>query len=267
MKHKLVTLLDREPNYFFDIFIKHNLKTFKSSDLVIILNLVDPNVIKSSLKTRYNIDSNIVTEIEDITKCDTCVIYKPKNNSDINEYDKLINIGNNHINNVQNVLIEHVDTVVFLDMDELLYHENLLELLNKNTSLILRPIGTEIIQHPHNEKTLDLNIPIYKQRSYIRYFNSKNKPIITKRKVSWDVGRHSCDGVYHGDVARGKDCTPGLYLINLDKLDVNRLFQLKIDSLEMYTDLKLSFDDYTNWLDESSKDIFEDKIFIEKLGL
>ncbi len=250
---KLVTTLDREPNYLLDLWIKHHLQYFTSNCFIFSLNLIDPVLIQTLLLNRYNIQSDIITNINELTSSSRCVIYKNPN-SNISNYNEFIDYSSNLANNIQNTLIHSgIDVVIWLDMDELLYHDDLYNVLQTFTDDVIRPKGIEIVQH-QKEAPYNPSMLIKDQRKKIHIFPSKNKPIVTRRKVTWIPGRHACDGHGHGDHVHDSELYPGLYLIHLDKLDIDLLFNLQKTSYEMYnnTDHVIHITN-TNISDYSSK--------------
>ena len=137
---KLVTNCERPPNYLMDIAVEHWLKSgFKPEQLVFLVNNISHFDMVDELKKRYNIDAERVHSAEDIYRKDTCVVW-----DDLEEYD----YGAYHdrerdiINRVQHRLLDSgVDVVIFLDRDEVLYHNNLMDVLQNFDEEVIRPRG------------------------------------------------------------------------------------------------------------------------------
>jgi len=258
---KLVTLLDRSPNYLFDLWLNHHVKYFDIGDILITLNIIEPEIIQSQLKSRYNLDSYIATNINDISN-DVITIYKDPT-SNVTSYQQLIDHSRNISNKIQHVVLDSgYDIMIWLDMDELLYHKKLNDVLQNFEQEIIRPIGIEIIQNDE-ESNYDTNKKLKDQRSYIRYYNSKNKPIITRKKVTWDAGRHFCELMLHGDITKSKDCYPDLYLIHLDKIDIEKLKELRLQNEIIYNNIpQLNFD---NWIIECKSELLNGEWLINQL--
>ena len=120
---KLVTNCERPPNWLMDIAVRHWLESgFKPENLIFLVNNISHFDLVESLKERYNIDAVRVHSPEDIYNKDQCVVW-----DDLEEYDYGLyhDIECDIINNVQHRLLEAgVDVVIFLDRDELLWHED-----------------------------------------------------------------------------------------------------------------------------------------------
>jgi hypothetical protein len=260
-KIKLVTLIDRLPNYLFDIWINYHLKYFKTNEILIAVINEDIHDIQNSIKTRYNIDSFITDNLKNVSN-DMITLYKT---NDINKYNVLINYSRDLSNQIQHTMLDMgYDVMIWLDMDELLYHENLVEILQTFNEEIIRPQGVEIIQH-ETENAYDEQLKLNDQRSYIQFYNSKNKPIITRKKVTWGAGRHFCEFMPHGDITKGNDCYPGLYLVHLDKIDIDRLKKLREDNFKIYSDFNVNFK-FDNWIQECRDNLIDGNWIINKIS-
>ena len=196
------------------------------------------------------------------------------------------------INAVQHKLLESgVDVVIFLDRDELLWHESgdLRNILNTFKELIIRPRGIEVIQ-AGDEKPLNLNKTIAEQREHLRWFPSKSKACITRTPVSWMIGRHgtTCGRWPHADTSSHPELQihaksdiseyPGLYLVHFDKVDINLVYQLRLESQEIFKSNNrhtgvIDEKEFEDWFWEAHKDIrpgrelYKDKTFLTKVGV
>jgi hypothetical protein len=268
---KIVTTLDREPNYLSDLWVKHHLQYFTPDCFIFSLNLVEPHHIQKLLYNRYGIESDIITDINKLTNSSRCVVYKNPN-SNISNYIKFIDYSSDQANIIQNKLItDGIDVVIWLDIDELLYHDNLTNVLQTFSEDIIRPKGIEIVQQ-QMEEPYNPVILIKDQRKKIHIFPSKNKPIVTRRQVKWIPGRHACDGHNHGDHIHERDLYPGLYLIHLDKLDIDLLFNLQIKSYELYNNTNhtthitnTNIIDFNNKIDDIRSKLINGHDIISKL--
>ena len=283
-KVKLVTDCDRAPNYLMDIGVKYWLKTFDPSELIFLVNNTTGVDMVESLKKSYGIEAKRANSIEELYNPNSCVVWDY-----LKEYDqgKHYDRGADLINQIQHRLLEQgVDVVIFLDRDEILYHPNLREVLNTFTEPVIRPTGIEVIQNG-DETELDLSRPIYEQRKYLRYFPSKSKPCISQEHVSWIPGRHAtvCGRWPHADTRRRIEERydpqantyeyPGLYLIHFDKVDINRIYALRLETRQVYKtndrhtgvlDEKL----FTDWFNEAAINgelYLDTEEFLKKVGV
>ena len=262
---KLITTLDRMPNYLLDYWIRHHLKYFNSNELMFSINLIDPIELQCQLFNRYNIEADIITDIAEINTSNKCVIFKHPY-SNIKKYSYFIDYSSELANYIQNNLIQLYDVVIWLDMDELLYHTNLRNVINTFTEHVIRPEGIEIVQHT-DELPLNTSIPLHLQRSYIHYMSSKHKPILTRTPVQWIPGRHSIPslGLPHGELISSDDCYPGLYLVHLDKIDIDRLKKLREDNFKIYSDFNVNFK-FDNWIQECRDNLIDGNWIINKIS-
>ena len=283
---KLITNCERKPNWLMDIAVKHWLKSgFKPEQLIFLVNNISDFDMVEELKKRYNIDAERVHSAEDIYRKDTCVVW-----DDLEEYD----YGLCHdreapiINDVQHRLLDKgVDVVIFLDRDELLWHESgdLMNVLNTFEEPLIRPRGIEVIQ-TGEEDSLDLSKPISEQRKYLRHFLSKSKACITRTPVDWIIGRHGtqCGKWPHADVVahpelqfhpeRSTTEYPGLYLVHFDKVDMNLLYELRMESQNIFKSNDrhtgvIGVEEFTQWFTEAQRngELYEDTEFLKKVGV
>ena len=276
---KLVTNCERPPNYLMDYCLKYWLKSgFKPENLIFLVNNISHFDMVKSLKDHYGIDAVRVERADDIYRKDQCVVW-----DDLEEYDygAYHDIERDIINGIQHRLLgSGVDVVIFLDRDEVLYQQNLMDVLQNFDEEVIRPRGIEVIQ-TGDEASLDVNKPIYEQRSYVRYYPSKSKACITRIPITWMVGRHgTLDGKWpHADdrhyVPGGnRDEYPGLYLFHIDKVDMNLIYNLRMESQEIFKSNDrhtgiVDEEEFTLWFTEAQRDgeLYEDKKLLKAIGM
>ena len=287
---KLITNCERHPNYLMDISVKHWLANgFKPENLVFLVNNISNFDMVKSLKECYNIDAKRAHSIDDIYDANQCVVW-----DDLVEYDYAAYHDREHliINSVQHKLLEKgVDVVIFLDRDELLWHESgdLINILNTFDEPVIRPRGIEVIQAA-NEGPLDLSIPIADQRSWFRWYPSKSKACITTTPVNWIIGRHGtkCGRWPHADTLAHPELQfhpeanvqeyPGLYLVHFDKMDIDLVYKLRQESQTIFkTNDRHTGDinekEFEEWFTEAHTDLrpgrklYQDIEFLKKVGV
>ncbi len=273
---KLITNCERPPNWLMDIAVKHWLNNgFKPENLIFLVNNLSNFDMVKELKERYNIDSTRVTSEDDIYRKDQCVVW-----DDLQEFDygKYHDVEAPIINNIQHKLLDKgVDVVIFLDRDELLWHESgdLINVLNTFNESVIRPRGIEVIQNG-DEKDLDLSKSIFEQRKYCRWFPSKSKACITRIPVNWMIGRHGttcgrwphADALYHPELQNHPDADiseyPGLYLVHFDKVDMNMLYDLRMESQQLFKTNNrhtgvINETQFTEWFTEAHRETVKDR--------
>tara|TARA_Y100001973_G_C5146078_1_gene305494 strand:+ start:252 stop:1127 length:876 start_codon:yes stop_codon:yes gene_type:complete len=287
---KLITNCERPPNYLMDISVKHWLENgFDPKDLIFLVNNISHFDMVDSLKKSYNIDSKRVHNIDDIYDPNQCVVW-----DDLVEYDYGAYHDREHliINSIQHKLLESgVDVVIFLDRDELLWHEsgNLRNVLNTFKEPLIRPRGIEVIQNG-DEKSLDLSKPISEQRKYFRWYPSKSKACITRTPVNWMIGRHGtlCGKWPHADTLAHPELQlhpeantseyPGLYLVHFDKMDIDLVYELRLESQKIFKTNNrhtgvIEEQEFLEWFYEAHKDtrpgreLYKDDKFLTKVGV
>lgn len=270
-KIRLITNCERPVNYLMRIAIRQWLKTFDPSEIIFLVNNITDFDLVKDLKNNFNIEAKKVSSIEEASSSDGCLVWEYLKCSDYWKYHEL---DRDIVNDLQSrLLFNGVDVVIFLDRDEILYHENLRYTLNTFEELTIRPRGIEIIQHGE-ELDLDEDKPLNQQRSYIRYFPSKSKPCITRQSIKWQTGRHltMCGKFPHGDEAGSEAEYPGLYLIHIDKIDMNLLYQLGVEADSIFSGYikeKASPISFSEWFTESHRngELYKDEDFLLKVGI
>ncbi len=272
-KIRLVTSCDRAPNYLMNIAVKYWLRTFNSNELIFLVNNITHFDMVQSLKESYNIDAKRVYNLEEASTTDGCLVW---DYTSCKNYSEFLNLDRDMINNLQESLLNNgTDVVVFLDRDEMLYHKDLRKLLNEFSEPVIRPRGIEIIQ-TGTEGGLDETKPIHEQRSYVRYYSSKSKPCITKQPIKWQTGRHltMCGTYPHGDIAGPRAEYPGLYLIHIDKIDIDLLYQLRLEGDEIFNEFgygseKTDPTKFNEWFTEAQRnqELYEDNNFLKEIDI
>jgi len=272
-KVRLITNCERPANYLMKIAVQYWLKTFNASEIIFLVNNTTNFDMVQDVKVNFNIDAKRVHSLEEAAVTDGCLVWDYLSCNDYNLYHELDRII---VNKLQERLLNNgTDVVIFLDRDELLYHKDLRNLLNTFDDLVLRPKGIEIIQTP-NEVSLDVNKPLNQQRSFVRYYASKSKPCITRTGIDWSIGRHMsvCETYPHGDDAGpGAEC-PGLYLIHLDKIDKDLLYNLRLESSNIFVNNGyhvgvIDQEKYSEWFNEAhtNNELYEANDFLKEIDI
>lgn len=272
-KIRLITNCERPINYLMRISINQWLKTFKPDEIIFLVNNITGFDMVEDIKNNFNIKAKRVYNLEEATITEGCLVWDYLNCNDYNLYHEL---DRDIVNDLQEKLLKNgTDVVIFLDRDEILYHKNLREVLNTFKEPIIRPRGIEIIQ-TGEEQNLDETKSLYEQRSYIRYYPSKSKPCITQQNFKWQTGRHLtlCNTYPHGDIAGPQAEYPGLYLIHIDKIDINLLYQLRLESNKMFINNGYAVgiidpNKYTEWFTEAHKnqELYFDNNFLKEIEI
>jgi len=128
----------------------------------------------------------------------------------------------------QRKLLRHYSTVVFAEIDEILYHQsgldNFIDLMKVNC---VRATGFEVVQKLDEEGQIDWGQPLLGQRSQGYFSRIYSKTLISKIPLSWSWGFHNCKEEPEPD--------PELYLIHLHKIDFDSC--LKRNRLHKHTKL------------------------------
>ena len=287
---KLITSCERPPNYLMDISVKYWLNSgFKPENLIFLVNNTTNFDMVKSLKEAYNIEAKRVNDINNIYDPNHCIVWDHLKEYDYGKYhDREAPIANS----IQHKLLESgVDVVIFLDRDELLWHErgDIINILNTFKEPLIRPRGVEVIQYG-TEKDLDLTKSIAEQRSYFRWYPSKSKACITTIPVDWMIGRHGtlCGRWPHADTLAHPELQfhpnanttehPGLYLIHTDKIDINLLYKLRLESQEIFKTNNrhtgvIDEVKFHEWFTEAHHDtrpgreLYQDKEFLYRVGI
>lgn len=135
-------------------------------------------------------------------------------------------IPESYFNYFQKEFLKISKVVVFADVDELICHSNLPELLQNFEADYLTTTGFEIVQNLEIEDIFNPNIPILQQRNFGTFSNWYDKPIIIRKELFWHPGKHNQD--------TQKNFVEGLYLVHLGRIDFEMMIKLNIQNQELY---------------------------------
>lgn len=122
-------------------------------------------------------------------------------------------------------LFDNCDVVVYSDLDEIIYHRDLLNILNDFESPYLTTTGFEIIHNFGEELPIDMSKKIMDQRSWGIFSQYYNKSLILKDRFEWGRGNHT---LYDKDTHKPmvNEVADGLYLVHLNRFDFSSLLNL-----------------------------------------
>jgi hypothetical protein len=117
------------------------------------------------------------------------------------------------VQNKQRELLKEYKTVVFAEIDEILWHPlSLDKFIDSLSSDVATCRGFEIVHHFGNEPDLDLSRkPLLQQRKWGYYAKLYNKTLISRIPLDWCHGFHNCPQQVKPSI--------DLHLIHLHKLD------------------------------------------------
>lgn len=136
-------------------------------------------------------------------------------------------------------LLSKYDVVLYADIDEIIVHENLYDLLHTEFDTCLVTRGIEIIQKVGLESSFQFETDILSQRDHIIYSNWYDKALITNKSIPWIDGKHN-HNLYSNYVE-------GLYLIHLGKICIELFscnWQNTIDAYPAHTVVTHDFNNY-----------------------
>ena len=208
MQFKLVTYIDRV-NYISDTFISYYKKIFSPEEFIFMVTEANYS------KIREYLDNNGLQ------------------NAHIRGLRTRTSFGfgeNVHNQNaIVKSLVENGFTVVYADIDELIYHPNLKEYIENKPDKLIAAKGMLIFQHP-SEPYLDSTKKVFEQRSYCKFNDHYfSKVCILKEPFKWTPGRHN----------RPKNCAidNNLYLIDIGKICKNLIVQNNEINKRMYQEI------------------------------
>jgi hypothetical protein len=238
---KIIVQIDRL-NHFSDLWVKYYSTFFKSENFIFLFEerFIETEVLKIYL-SKFNLDTELITLIP---------LY------DI-PYDatERMNFMTPFMINFVSDILDGNTVVIYPDIDELLYHNNLIELLQtfETNFLVTNPI--DIIQKIGEETEYNPQKKLFEQRTFclnvdnpMGYWYKKN--IIVKSKPDWQNGRHIV----------GETTTPNLYLIHLGKFDFEFIKKLNSENLNMYENQQINQNgiiggDLHNWYENQVEDL------------
>lgn len=168
-KFKIVTYIDRI-NVISEIFIKYYLNFFNLDEFHFLILDTEYKKIHTYLLNKNFSDKNFQT------------------------------ISNKHYgipkilgtqNQVSNTFVEQGYIVVYVDIDEIIYHHDLRNYINSNIDDYITPSGIVLMPNS-NEGHLNHNDKILNQRKYCLFDNLwYSKTCILNKKYQWSGGRHN----------------------------------------------------------------------------
>ena len=218
------TYTDRKNSIFLDIWISYYSK-IKNNKLIILYRNEAPKISDKFTELVKLININ--------DKIENC-----------NDYVIDIKIFNEY----QKIFLEENDVVVYSDIDELIIHPDLDNLLQTFNSNFLVTSGVEIVQNVKLETKFDFNHKILPQRNYMIYSDWYNKPLILSNPHSWISGKHNNTNIIP---------EPDLLLVHLGKLCLYTYTEGWEETYLMYPGYKyknledFSTDYILHWNDES----------------
>lgn len=216
------TYVDRKQSPFLDIWISYYSK-IKNNKLVILYRNEIPKIPNKFIE---------LVELINITN-------KIKNNDSY-----LVDIS--IFNEFQKIFLKENNVVMYSDVDEIIMHDDLNDLLQTFNSDFLVTTGVEIVQNVKLEPKIDLNRKILSQRNYMVYSKWYNKPLILRNPYNWTNGKHINATPY-----------PNLFLIHLGKICLDIYTNGWEETYSMYPNYKYKnvtdfrTDYLSHWNDES----------------
>ena len=205
-KITVFTYIDRY-SFFLDKWIEYYTNIFKQEELLIVYSNVTSFDIYSYLKSKACTKISVI-EVNSTT-------------------DSFIQ-RNETFNEMQRLLLKTNDVVVYSDVDELIFHPYLRELIDNFMTPYMTTKGFEII-HSETEAIFNPSQPILSQREYGIYSEWYNKPLIVREELYWEEGKHN------------KNTQPLFYnnliLIHINKIDINLLSELNLQNKTIYKDV------------------------------
>jgi hypothetical protein len=169
-KIKIITYIDRS-NILSDIFIKYYLNFFKLEEFHFLI--LDSQF---DLVSNYLLSNNFTSEN-----------FKSVSNNYFGTADEILKTQNETLNE----FIKKGYIVVYVDIDEIIYHHDLRNYILNNINDYITPSGIVLIPSL-DEGHLDHNDKILNQRKYCIFDNKwHSKTCILNKKYTWSAGRHN----------------------------------------------------------------------------
>lgn len=140
-------------------------------------------------------------------------------------------------------LLSKYDVVLYADIDEIIMHENLYDILHTTFDTCLVTRGVEIIQKIGIESAFQFEIDILSQRDYIIYSNWYDKALITNKSIPWSDGKHN-HNIYNNYI-------DGLYLIHLGKICIDLFNYNWQNTVDTYPGHQVVTHDFTTYYIEN----------------
>lgn len=199
-----------------------------------------------------------------------CILFDPINKFDLEHYlykkgliDYVTIIpfgeGNNSkyernpqkFNDIQKIILSYNDVVIYTDLDEIIFHPNLKQIIDTFQEPYITTIGFDLIHDYRKEKDLDFESKIIgNQRNYGVLDHWYDKPLILREYLDWDSGKHN----KHTPKLNAHE----VYLVHLNRMDFKTLLNLNIENKNNFTTLAThnSID-----LEEGLKQFYEEFYF------
>lgn len=208
MKFKLITAIDRI-NYFSNVFIKYYKQFFSTEEFYFMVHDVNSEKVKCYLREHGFTDEQMFD-------------YK------INRFGWGDNVINQ--NALKKKFLSEGYTVLYADMDELIFHPNLKEMIINHSDQIIMPKGVVIVQDVE-DGPIDKTRGVLEQRnmcSINTYWFSK-VCILKEKDFTWLPGRHTKPVEYK--------ITPDLYLIDIGKSCMDIVIENNNVTKEIYKEV------------------------------
>jgi hypothetical protein len=208
MKFKKITYIDRI-NFFSDFYIKYYRNIFDIEEFIFIVDVVHFNDISKYLFEKGFSIENIIT----------------------NNFKKQYGFGErtNKQNEISSKYINQGFIVIYSDIDELVFHENLKEYILRNKENHICPKGLGFIQNS-KENYFNSEEPIFSQRNFCK-FDDKwlSKVCILKKPYAWTAGRHNKTKTIKID--------NNIFLIDIGRICKKLMYENNIVSTKLYQKL------------------------------
>tara|TARA_R110000803_G_scaffold7362_1_gene23674 strand:+ start:4340 stop:5098 length:759 start_codon:yes stop_codon:yes gene_type:complete len=204
-KIKVFTYIDRFTGPFLDVWVNYYSKIKNSSLSVLCRNEVDPVYVNKYENVEFIYVGGYFT------------------NHSRNEYTAPLNLFIDY----QNTFLSKSDVVIYSDLDEIIIHPNIDDVVQSNFDGCLVTTGVEIVHHVSVESRLNFNEPINRQRSNIIYTEWYDKPLIVNRPIGW-----GCPGKHNYEVH--PKTIDELYLVHLGKICFDHIKDFTNENIDMY---------------------------------
>lgn len=198
---RLIACIDRI-NYLSDVFINYYKQIFNNEEFFFMIDRRNYDAIKKYLDER-------------IPGYGSIMINKTNIGHGISDIQ----------NRIKDAAIDEGCTVIYADIDELIYHPNLKQYIQDCGKEIIIAQGVVLFQHP-SEGPLDRTKKILDQRNYCKLSHHFSKVCILKNKFQWTAGRHNRPPGVPND--------PNVFLIDISKMCNKLIEENNAVNREMY---------------------------------